>query len=198
MKGNLIIALPSGIPIFTHLLKNGYVSNIKRESNYSACNERTILTTAILNALSLKEEAKTNKFYQYKVENELFLTYITDDLSVILSGVTSENTSFYKNKMRVIANLFIENYSSEIKPFNGNVDTFENFATILEKTKILNYKTNITLNNVKSKKASGFPVLSSRISLVHLFTTIAVAMIILMIVYISNQQQMLPEYLTNH
>ncbi|GAJ13499.1 unnamed protein product, partial [marine sediment metagenome] len=56
---SLIIALPSGIPIFTHLLKNGYVSNIKRESNYCACNERTILTTAILNALSLKEEAKT-------------------------------------------------------------------------------------------------------------------------------------------
>ncbi len=198
MNSNLIIALPSGIPIFTHLLKNGYVSNNKRESNCSACNEKTILTTAILNALSLKEEAKTNNYYQYNVENEDFLTYITDDLSVILSGVTSENTGFYKNKMRVIANLFIENYSSEIKPFNGNVDTFENFATILENNKILNYKENIAINNVKIKKTSGFPFLSFRIRLVPLFTTIAIAMIILMIVYFSNQQQMLSEYLANH
>lgn len=198
MNSNLIIALPSGIPIFTHLLKNGYVSNIKRESNYSACNERTILTTAILNALSLKEEAKTNNFYQYKVENEHFLTYITDDLSVILSGVTIENTNFYKNKMRVIANLFIENYSTEIKPFNGNVDTFEKFATILENNKILNNKKNISISNIESKKTCDFPFLSGRISFVHLFTTIAVAMIILMIVYFSNQQQMLSEYLTNH
>lgn len=198
MNSSLIIALPSGIPIFTHLLKNGYVSNIKRESNYCACNERTILTTAILNALSLKEEAKANNFYQYNVENEHFLTYITEDLSVILSGVTSENTGFYKDKMRVIANLFIENYSSEIKPFNGNVDTFETFASILEKTKILNYKKNISLNNVKSRKTSDFPFLSSRIRLVNLFTTIAIAMIILMIVYFSNQQQMYSVYLANH
>lgn len=198
MNSSLIIALPSGIPIFTHLLKNGYVSNIKRESNYCACNERTILTTAILNALSLKEEAKANNFYQYNVENEHFLTYITEDLSVILSGVTSENTGFYKDKMRVIANLFIENYSSEIKPFNGNIDTFETFASILEKTKILNYKKNISLNNVKSRKTSDFPFLSSRIRLVNLFTTIAIAMIILMIVYFSNQQQMYSVYLANH
>jgi len=200
MNSSLIIALPSGIPVFTYLLNRNLISYQKKELSYSAWGEKTIITTALLNAVHLKEEAKNNHFYQREVENEKYLTYFTDDLSVILSGVPEEKTDFYKKKMILVADLFMANYSSNIKTFNGNVDTFKKFATILENNKILNYEKKISLNNVKSKKTSGFPFLQGKIRLVHLFITFVTAIIItMMIVYFShNQQQMLSEYLTNH
>ncbi|MHA1222107.1 MAG: hypothetical protein ACTSP3_02365 [Candidatus Heimdallarchaeaceae archaeon] len=107
MIQNLIVTHSSGIPLFARSLMCHIGMNCIDLSKDNTFTHEILLNSALVNAILIHDDAHSEQFHEIKMEKTKTLTFPSEKITVILYTDPEDNLEDYKNRMRLLKDLFL-------------------------------------------------------------------------------------------
>jgi len=137
MIQNLIITNHGGLALFARSLMCNIGFKCIDLSNDGMIQDKDLLKSALFSAKILFEEIETKTFYEFEMEQTKVLSYITENIIVMYTLTPDSDLLNYENRLQLTAELFEQNFISEIKEFNGNIRPFSRYQEIIMENGLL-------------------------------------------------------------
>jgi hypothetical protein len=137
MIQNLIITTPEGLPLFARSLMCHIGMDCIDLAKDNTFTDETVLNSALFSAKLIFNEARPDDFYDFKMEESTALTFPTSKVTVILNIDPSDEAEDYKNRLRLFADLFVEQYDLYLHDFSGSIEPFTSFQDIIAEEGLL-------------------------------------------------------------
>ena len=149
MIQNIIITTSTGIPLFGRSLMCSIGVHCADLSTDTTMTDDTMLSSGLLNAMLIFNEAEPEKFHPLNLEKTSILTYLTEEVTGVLTIEPQDNPAEYENRLKIIMDLFLEKYLDDVINFTGKINVFNDFQKILEEKEILDPNENFRKNCIE-------------------------------------------------
>lgn len=159
MIQNIIVMSNTGTPLFARSLMCNIGFRCLDLSRDSTFENDTILNSALLSAKLIYNYAEDTEFYIFELEKSKILTYPAEDTITILAvDQKDEFDEPMKNRLRLMNELFMQNFTDELQNLTGNIQKFSSFQNIIEEEGLLEEGQRFRANciNCKYDKACTF------------------------------------------
>ncbi|MHA2362783.1 MAG: hypothetical protein ACXAC7_02415 [Candidatus Hodarchaeales archaeon] len=129
---NIIIQTSDGLPLFGRSLVchiGTFCADLSKDITFK---DDTILKSGLLTALLTFNEAEKGKFHEMELTQSNIISYPTDELIALIEIGPDDDLEPLKNRLKVMVELFQENFGDSIKNFKGETDIFNSFEKNLE------------------------------------------------------------------
>lgn len=137
MIQNLIITTPEGLPLFARSLMCHIGMDCIDLAKDNTFTDETVLNSALFSAKLIFNEARPDDFHDFKMEESTALTFPTSKITVILNIDPSDKPEDYKNRLRLFADLFVNQYDLYLHDFSGSIEPFVSFQDIIAEEGLL-------------------------------------------------------------
>jgi hypothetical protein len=134
---NITIQTPDGLPLFGRSLVCNIGTFCADLSEDTTFNDEIVLKSGLLTALLTYNEAEKGTFHELELENSHILSYPTKKLIGTFEVTPDDVNELLKNRIKVIVELFMQEYANEIENFYGDPSTFNTFVKTIEKNNLL-------------------------------------------------------------
>jgi hypothetical protein len=134
---NIILQTPEGLPLFGRSLVCNIGTFCVDLSQDTTFNDETILKSGLLTALLTYNEAEKGTFHELELEKSHILSYPTKELIGTFEVAPDDVDELLKNRMKVIVELFFQEYADEIENFIGDPSVFNSFVKTIEQNNLL-------------------------------------------------------------
>ncbi len=131
MIQNIIIMRDNGIPLFGRSLMCNIGMKCIDLSKDSTFKDETILHSALFSAMLVYDQATPLNFHEFEFQQSKIISFPKEKIAAVLSVEPSDDSDLYKNRLRLITELFEKEYSNAIDDLNITVDTFTDFEKTL-------------------------------------------------------------------
>ena len=134
---NVIIQTADGVPVFGRSLAcniGTFCLDISKDSTFD---EETILKSGLFTAMLTFNEAETDTFHELPMAEAKVLSFPTKNVIGVFEVGADDDSEKLKQRLRVMVDLFEDNYKEEIRNFDGDISKFEDFENILSNHGIL-------------------------------------------------------------
>ncbi|UJG40633.1 MAG: hypothetical protein K9W45_12460 [Candidatus Heimdallarchaeum aukensis] len=160
MIQNLIISNQAGIPLFARSLMCHIGVHCVDLSKEATIDDESLLKSALFSAKIIYDGAQSYEFHLFEMEKSIVLSYQTERINAIFALKPPVNVDEYTNRLRLMAELFDDNFGEKIDLFNGDISAFNEFQNIIAENGLLEEGEKFRKNcvNCKYDKACAFRV----------------------------------------
>ncbi len=137
MLRSVTLQTRAGLPLFGRSLVCHIGTFCKDISKDTTFNDETILNSGLLTAMLTYNAAEKGKFHDLILNESRILSYPTEEVIAVFEIGPDDDLESLKNRMKVMVELFIEEYADQINKFSGEPAQFNLFEKILENQGIL-------------------------------------------------------------
>ncbi|MCK4896014.1 MAG: hypothetical protein KAS47_04345 [Candidatus Heimdallarchaeota archaeon] len=137
MIQNLIITTPEGLPLFARSLMCHIGMDCIDLAKDNTFTDETVLNSALFSAKLIFDDARPDDFHDFKMEKSTALTFPTSKITVILNIDPSDDVEEYRNRLRLFADLFVNQYDLYLQDFSGSIEPFTSFQDIIAEEGLL-------------------------------------------------------------
>ncbi|MCY3414741.1 MAG: hypothetical protein INQ03_24035 [Candidatus Heimdallarchaeota archaeon] len=149
---SVILQTPQGIPVFGRSLActiGLYCTDLSQDS---AFDDQTVLLSGLLTAMLVVEDSALNEFHEFNLEKTKLLSYPTEDVIAVFELIDDgEDDDTLKNRLRLMVELFEEEYREELSRFKGNIQPFSKFDKTIEAKGLLDSSEKFKANCINCK-----------------------------------------------
>ncbi|MCK5305455.1 MAG: hypothetical protein KAJ72_09390, partial [Candidatus Heimdallarchaeota archaeon] len=137
MIQNLIITTPEGLPLFARSLMCHIGMDCIDLAKDNTFTDETVLNSALFSAKLIFDNARPDDFHDFKMEKSIAITFPTPKITVIMNIDPTDDVNIYKNRLRLFADLFVEQYDLYLQDFSGSIEPFTSFQDIIAEEGLL-------------------------------------------------------------
>lgn len=131
MIQNIIIIRDNGIPLFGRSLMCNIGMKCVDLSKDNTMQDETVLQSALFSATLTYDQAKPLTFHEFEFQQSKVISFPKEKITSVLSVDPSDDTDVYKNRLRLITELFEREYGSILDDSSLSVSAFSEFETTL-------------------------------------------------------------------
>ncbi len=131
MIQNIIIIRDNGLPLFGRSLMCHIGMKCIDLSKDSTMQDETVLQSALFSATLTYDQAKPLTFHEFDFQQSKIISFPKETITSVLSVDPSDDSDIYKNRLRLITELFEQEYSSTLEDPSLPVSAFSEFEQTL-------------------------------------------------------------------
>lgn len=134
---NVILQTSTGLPLFGRSLVCHIGTFCVDLSDDSTFEDDTILKSGLLTAMLAHNQAEPGKFHELDLSDSKILSFPTENLIGVMEVDPNDDTEIFQNRLKVMVELFANNYGEAVNNFDGEVTFFNSFEKDMEDHGIL-------------------------------------------------------------